>query len=166
MSRVKPRPRPRNLNAAVFKNIYIIFKVVWRAQGPDMGSTTGKFPGLYISEYQWPALDFPPISQPPLPIKHSGTGPPTRGPPGSSAGGIVRLPIVCQGTLLLVLAYLIFTILVFPVIPVIPESPVFGPRPLRVKPILGKVPVCGLMSTKYSVLRTGFSNLIVFSIWV
>lgn len=84
---------------------------------------------------------------------------PTRDTPGSSAGGIVRLPnSVSQGTPFvffpLVLKYLTFTILVFPVIPVIPESPVFGPRPLRVKPILGMVPVTGV--DVYKVLCTGF----------
>lgn len=54
-------------------------------------------------------------------------------------------------------------------IPVIPESPVFGPRPLRVKPILGMVPVTGV--DVYKVLCAGFFLIkfhylsFFFSIW-
>lgn len=136
----------------------------------------GKFPGLYISEceevYDTNGQLSISTDQPTTVAYQNTVGPepPTRDTPGSSAGGIVRLPnSVSQGTPFVffqgwyVLEYFTFTILVFPVIPVIPESPVSGPRPLRVKPILGMVPVTVDVYKVYKVLRTGFSsNLIVF----
>lgn len=145
MSRVKPRASNFNIQHSQpsFKR-KIIFKVVWGIWGTWYENGYREVPrtvhkrnakGKFILPMA--SSRFRPISQPPLPIKHGGTQPPTRDTPGSSAGGIVRLPnSVCPGVPVLeylkylkYLKYLTFIIPVhtevFPVIPHDPRVPGF-----------------------------------------
>lgn len=104
-------------------------------------------------------LDFHRSANHRLAIKYSGSRPPTRDTPGSSAGGIVRLPIVCQGTPFsfgylnteYVLEYLTFTIPRIPHDPRDPRVPGFWSPTVTCQTCLRKGVCWCLQSPPYSV---------------